>query len=411
MRKFDIPKYYKSNYIQKIKNYRKELDHYKKDFSPTELDFGKLKIYLARHFGFCFGVENAIEIANKVIEENPDKNIYLLSEMIHNPGVNKDLVDRGVKFIIDRSGNYNISWDEITSDDIVMIPAFGTTLEIEKILKEKNINTQNYNTTCPFVEKVWTRSASLGKKNYTVVIHGKVKHEETKATFSHAKENSASVIVKDIKETNLLIKIMKGELNKNVFYKIFKGKYSPNFDVEKDLINIGVVNQTTMLASETQEISNALKNAMIELYGIENINNHFADTGDTLCYATNHNQQATVELLKTNADLAIVVGGYNSSNTSHIVELLEKKFRTFFITDETKIISKNKILHFDITKGKEIESNFFLPDKDKVKIVITSGASCPDAVVERVFLKIYSFFPNAENIKNVLDSLTDKKKT
>ncbi len=411
MRKFDIPKYYKSNYIQKIKNYRKELDHYKKDFSPTELDFGKLKIYLARHFGFCFGVENAIEIANKVIEENPDKNIYLLSEMIHNPGVNKDLVDRGVKFIIDRSGNYNISWDEITSDDIVMIPAFGTTLEVEKILKKKNINTQNYNTTCPFVEKVWTRSASLGKKNYTVVIHGKVKHEETKATFSHAKENSASVIVKDIEETNLLIKIMKGELNKNIFYKVFKGKYSPNFDVEKDLVNIGVVNQTTMLASETQEISNALKNAMIEIYGIENINNHFADTGDTLCYATNHNQQATVELLKTNADLAIVVGGYNSSNTSHIVELLEKKFRTFFITDETKIISKNKILHFDITEGKEIESNFFLPDKDKVKIVITSGASCPDAVVERVFLKIYSFFPNAKKIKDVLDSLTDKKKT
>ena len=366
---------------------------------------------MARHFGFCFGVENAIEIANKVIEENPDKNIYLLSEMIHNPGVNKDLVDRGVKFIIDRSGNYNISWDEITSDDIVMIPAFGTTLEVEKILKKKNINTQNYNTTCPFVEKVWTRSASLGKKNYTVVIHGKVKHEETKATFSHAKENSASVIVKDIEETNLLIKIMKGELNKNIFYKVFKGKYSPNFDVEKDLVNIGVVNQTTMLASETQEISNALKNAMIEIYGIENINNHFADTGDTLCYATNHNQQATVELLKTNADLAIVVGGYNSSNTSHIVELLEKKFRTFFITDETKIISKNKILHFDITEGKEIESNFFLPDKDKVKIVITSGASCPDAVVERVFLKIYSFFPNAKKIKDVLDSLTDKKKT
>jgi len=411
MRKFDIPKYYKSNYVQVIKNYRKELDHYKKDFSPTELDFGKLKIYLARHFGFCFGVENAIEIAYKVIEENPDKNIYLLSEMIHNPGVNRDLIERGVKFIINREGNYNIPWNEISSDDIVMIPAFGTTLEIEKILKEKNINTQNYNTTCPFVEKVWTRSSSLGKKDYTVIIHGKADHEETKATFSHAKEYSASVIVKDIKETNTLVKIMKGDIPKESFYKIFKGKYSINFNVERDLQSIGVVNQTTMLASETQEISNTLRNALMEIYGIENIDKHFADTGDTLCYATNHNQQATIELLKSEADLAIVVGGYNSSNTSHIVKLLERRFATFFISDETKIISKDKILHYDLNKKKEIESSVFLPEKDKVNIVITSGASCPDAVVEKVFLKIYSFFPKAKRIKNVLDNLTDKKKT
>ncbi len=405
MRKFDIPNNYKSNYIQLIKNYRKELDHYKKDFSPTEIDFGKLKIYLARHFGFCFGVENAIEIAYKVIEENPGKNIYLLSEMIHNPGVNKDLQKRGVKFIIDRKGNYNITWDEISSDDIVMIPAFGTTLEIEKIIAEKNIDTRSYNTTCPFVEKVWTRSKSLGEKDYTVIIHGKAKHEETKATFSHAKEYSASVIVRDIEETETLIKIIKGEIPQEDFYKIFAGKFSKNFNVEKDLNKIGVVNQTTMLASETQAISNKLKEAMIDIYGIENIDEHFADTGDTLCYATNHNQQATLELLKTDADLAIVVGGYNSSNTSHIVELLERKFTTYFINDETKIFNKNKISHFDIETKKEVISNFFLPEKEKVKIVITSGASCPDTVVENVFLKIHSFFPNAKELDIALNDL------
>jgi len=405
MRKFDIPNNYKSNYIQLIKNYRKELDHYKKDFSPTEIDFGKLKIYLARHFGFCFGVENAIEIAYKVIEENPGKNIYLLSEMIHNPGVNKDLQKRGVKFIIDRKGNYNITWDEISSDDIVMIPAFGTTLEIEKIIAEKNIDTRSYNTTCPFVEKVWTRSKSLGEKDYTVIIHGKAKHEETKATFSHAKEYSASVIVRDIEETETLIKIIKGEIPQEDFYNIFAGKFSKNFNVEKDLNKIGVVNQTTMLASETQAISNKLKEAMIDIYGIENIDEHFADTGDTLCYATNHNQQATLELLKTDADLAIVVGGYNSSNTSHIVELLERKFTTYFINDETKIFNKNKISHFDIETKKEVISNFFLPEKEKVKIVITSGASCPDTVVENVFLKIHSFFPNAKELDIALNDL------
>ncbi len=409
MRKFDIPNKYKSNYVQQIKNYRKELDHYKKDFSPTEIDFGTIKLYLARHFGFCFGVENAIEIAYKVIEENPGKNIYLLSEMIHNPGVNNDLREKGVKFILDRKGNYNVSWDEISSEDIVMIPAFGTTLEIQKIIEEKNIDTRSYNTTCPFVEKVWTRSKSLGEKDYTVIIHGKAKHEETKATFSHAKEYSASVIVRDIEETKTLIKIIKGEINQEDFYKIFAGKFSKNFDVKKDLNKIGVVNQTTMLASETQAISNKLKEAMIDIYGSENIDEHFADTGDTLCYATNHNQQATLELLKTNADLAIVVGGYNSSNTSHIVELLEKRFTTFFINNETKIISKNKVVHFDLKTKTEIISDAFLPEKEKVSVVLTSGASCPDAVVEKVFLKIYSFFPNAIKLNVALKHLTGNK--
>ncbi|MEE9432363.1 MAG: 4-hydroxy-3-methylbut-2-enyl diphosphate reductase [Melioribacteraceae bacterium] len=412
MRKFEIPTHYRSNYVQKIKDFRKENDHYKKDFSPTELDFGTVKVYLARHFGFCFGVENAIEIAYKIIEEHPDKNIYLLSEMIHNPGVNQDLLDRGVKFIMDKSGNYIVAWDKISSEDIVMIPAFGTTLETENLLTQKGIDIYKYNTTCPFVEKVWTRSSSLGLDNYTVVIHGKVKHEETKATFSHAKENTPAVIVRDIEETNTLVKILHGEIPKKKFYSLFKGKYSEGFDVTKDLIKIGVVNQTTMLASETQEISDKLKEVMGSVYGKVNIDEHFADTRDTLCYATNDNQQATVELLKTDADLAFVVGGYNSSNTSHIVELLERKFPTYFISDESKIISKEEISHFDISTKIEKNTKSYLPKKDNVKIVITSGASCPDVVVEKVFLKIYSYFPKAKEINEVLvEFLQNKKKT
>jgi len=408
MKNFEIPNHYRSNYVQKIKDYRKANDHYKKDFSPTELDFGSVKVYLARHFGFCYGVENAIEIAYKIIEEHPDKNIYLLSEMIHNPGVNKDLLDRGVKFIMDKSGNYIVDWDKISSEDIVMIPAFGTTLETEKILTEKGIDIYKYNTTCPFVEKVWTRSSTLGEENYTVVIHGKVKHEETKATFSHAKENTPAVIVRDIQETNTLIKILNGEIKKEEFYKLFKGKHSKGFDVNKDLVKIGVVNQTTMLASETQEISDQLKSAMTAVYGMENIQNHFSDTRDTLCYATNDNQQATLELLKTDADLAFVVGGYNSSNTSHIVELLERKFPTYFISDESKIVSKEEILHFDVNTKKEKTTNSYLPEKDKIKIIITSGASCPDVVVEKVFLKLYTFFPHAYDINKVLDGFLTK---
>jgi 4-hydroxy-3-methylbut-2-enyl diphosphate reductase len=405
MKDFEIPIYYKSSIIQKIKSIRKEKDHYKKDFSPTVLDFGSVKVILARHFGFCFGVENAIEIAYKTIEENPEKKIYLLSEMIHNQGVNADLQANGVDFILDSFGNQIIDWDEVTSKDIVIIPAFGTTLETEEILRKRNIDTMQYNTTCPFVEKVWKKSTSLGKDDYTVIIHGKAKHEETKATFSHAKENSPSVIVRDIEETKILSEIILGKIDKNEFYKLFEGKHSKDFDVEKDFKKVGVVNQTTMLASETQEIANCLKDTMLKKYGAEQISEHFADTRDTLCYATNDNQQATIELLKEEADFSIVVGGYNSSNTSHIVELLEEYFDTYFISDQNKIISNKKIQHFDIKLKKEIITNDYLPDKNNLKIIITSGASCPDSVVEAVMLKILSYYDNLRNVDEVLKEI------
>ena len=183
MKQFDIPKYYRSSFITKIKNSRKEDDPRKKNYLPTLLDFGPVRFYLARHFGFCYGVENAIEIAYRTVEENPDKRIFLLSEMIHNPGVNENLKELGVKFLMDTSGNELIDWNELTSDDIVIIPAFGTTIEIEKKLNDKGINPYQYNTTCPFVEKVWNRSSALGEDHYTIIIHGKHLHEETRATF------------------------------------------------------------------------------------------------------------------------------------------------------------------------------------------------------------------------------------
>lgn len=405
MKNFEIPVYYKSSIIQKIKELRKERDHYKKDFSPTILSFGPVQIYLARHFGFCYGVENAIEIAYKTIEENPGKRIFLLSEMIHNPGVNTDLQANGIEFILDSFGNQIVDWKEITSNDIVIIPAFGATLETKEILNKRNIDTLQHNTTCPFVEKVWKKSNHLGEGNYTVIIHGKAKHEETKATFSHAKVNAPSVIVRNLDETKILSKIILGELDKEEFYRFFNGKYSEGFDVEKDLIKVGVVNQTTMLASETQEIADCLETTMKKKYGNNNIYDHFADTRDTLCYATNDNQQATIELLKEDVDFAIVVGGYNSSNTSHIVELLEEKFKTYFISDQTKLISKNEIHNFDYGSKEEIISNDFIPQKDLVKVIITSGASCPDNVVEAVMLKLLSFFENKINIEEVIEKI------
>ena len=187
MKTFDIPIIYRSPLISAIKNRRRQEDRMKKDFSPTMLDFGPLQIHLARHFGFCYGVENAIEIAFRTLEEHPGRKIYLLSEMIHNPHVNRDLLERGVQFIMDTSGRQLLPWEQITPDDIVIVPAFGTTLETENRLREIGIEPREYNTTCPFVERVWNKAASIGDKAYTVIVHGKPGHEETRATFSHSR--------------------------------------------------------------------------------------------------------------------------------------------------------------------------------------------------------------------------------
>jgi len=406
MKQFAVPIIYRSPLITAIKKKRKETDKMKKDLSPTLLDFGPLQIYLARHFGFCYGVENAIEIAFKTIEENPGRRIFLLSEMIHNPQVNADLLSHGVKFLQDTYGNHLISFGELKPDDIVLIPAFGTTLEIEKKLNEIGIHTEKYNTTCPFVEKVWNRSEDIAKENYTIVIHGKPKHEETRATFSHASIHSPSVIVRDMQQAKELAKYITGEKQASFFFEEFEDQYSKNFDPKKDLQRIGVVNQTTMLASDTQAIADFLKQTMIGKYDLidKNIEEHFADTRDTLCYATNDNQSAVIKMLETKADLAIVVGGYNSSNTSHLVELCEEKFPTYFINDEEKIISSNEILHYNFHSKEELPTRAFLPSKEPVKILITSGASCPDALVEGVIRKLVNFFPVTRKTEELIEN-------
>ncbi|MCR6719873.1 MAG: 4-hydroxy-3-methylbut-2-enyl diphosphate reductase [Chitinophagaceae bacterium] len=338
MKSFNVPLIYRSPLISAVKKQRKQQDKMKKDFSPTLLDFGNLRIYLARHFGFCYGVENAIEIAFRTIEENPGKRIFLLSEMIHNPQVNADLQASGVQFLQDTYGKQLIPFETLTAGDIVLIPAFGTTLDIESKLRAIGIEVEKYNTTCPFVEKVWNRSDVIAKKEYSIIIHGKPTHEETRATFSHAAANAPAVVVRDMKETEHLAKYITGEKDPAGFYEEFKGQYSEGFDVEKHLERIGVVNQTTMLASDTQAIADYLKQTMINKYGLteENTGERFADTRDTLCYATNDNQSAVTGMLNTEADLAIVVGGYNSSNTSHLVELCEEKLPTYFISNEEK---------------------------------------------------------------------------
>ena len=312
--------------------------------------------------------------------------------MIHNPKVNKDLEQRGIRFILETDGTPLMDWNELTSGDIVIIPAFGTTLEWESRLSGKGIEIQKYNTTCPFVEKVWNRSYKLTEENFTIVIHGKHYHEETRATFSRSSNKGKSVIVKDLSEAAALADFLTGKLGRKEFMRLFEGKMSPHFDPESDLQRIGVVNQTTMLASETQQIADLIRNALAIKYGEENLSYHFADTRDTLCYATNDNQDATKMLLDTDSDLAIVVGGYNSSNTSHLVELLESKFPVYFINSSSEIQSSTGITHFDIHAMQTIKSQTFLPDKTPVSIAITSGASCPDTLLDAVMLRILKEF-------------------
>lgn len=392
MKQFDVPDFYRSPLISAIKKKRKEADKMKKDFSPTLLDFGPVQISLARHFGFCYGVENAIDIAFRTVEENPGKRIFLLSEMIHNPQVNADLVQHGIQFLQDTHGHQLIPFDMVTADDVVLIPAFGTTLAIEAALREKGIPIEKYNTTCPFVEKVWNRSEVIARKDYSIIIHGKPSHEETRATFSHAAANAPSIVVKDLAEAELLAGFITGEKDPSLFPGIFEGQYTPGFDITRDLKRIGVVNQTTMLASDTQAIADYLKKIIVSHTGDPE---SFADTRDTLCYATNDNQTAVSGMLETPADLAIVVGGYNSSNTSHLVELCEMKLPTYYISSAAKILSGDTISHYDFHAKEERTTHDFLPDKKPLHILITSGASCPDAMVEAVISKLTGLFPGA----------------
>jgi len=406
MKKFDIPIAYKSSFIASIKEARKVTDPRKKDFSPTVLDFGTVQFFIARHFGFCYGVENAIEIAYRAVEENPDKRIYLLSQMIHNPSVNADLRKRGIEFIMDTQGHQFIEWNQISPEDVVIIPAFGTTLEVEKKLIDLGVEIKQYDTTCPFVTKVWKQSEKLGNKDYTVIIHGKHKHEETRATFSHSAKNANSLVIKDMNEAKIVGNFILGNITEADFLRQFEKNISKGFQASTHLKKVGVVNQTTMLASETQQIADYFKSVMLQKHGVENIKEHFADSRDTLCYATNDNQQATFGLLEKTADLAIVVGGFNSSNTSHLVELCEQKLPTYFISSAEEIVSSSKIRHFDYKRKTMLQSEDFIPmDQKPVKIILTSGASCPDTLVDEVLDKLLGFFDVKKSKETVLAEL------
>jgi 4-hydroxy-3-methylbut-2-enyl diphosphate reductase len=399
MKKFEVPEHYRSNILGRIKEIRKVNDPRKKDHTPFVFQVGKTEFVIPRHFGFCYGVENAIEIAFRTVAENPGKRIFLLGEMIHNPQVNEDLIAEGIQFLVDNHGTRLVDFSTLSAEDIVITPAFGTTVEMTVELAQLGVHLERYNTTCPFVEKVWKRSAELGNRGYTLVVHGKYLHEETRATFSHAAETGPVVVVRNRKEAELLAKYIRKELSDEQFEIDFANKYSSGFVASRDLQKIGVVNQTTMLASETQEIAAYLKDIVVEMYGEEAT----TDTRDTLCYATNDNQNATIGVLESGAQLAVVVGGFNSSNTIQIATILGEKMPVYFVRNAGDFISREEAVVFNSKTLKEEEISPSLLQQENLKIVVTSGASCPDKIVDHVIQRIIELRGETESVESALE--------
>ena len=397
-RSFDVPQFYRSDFLRVVKEERKTTDPKRKDLAPTIIDKPNIRIKLARHFGFCFGVENALDISYRTIRENPDKRIFLLSEVIHNPKVNSELLSMGVRFLMDTEGNRLFNFAELRADDVVLVPAFGTTVEIERELRDIGINIEKFDTTCPFVQKVWKRAGELGRAGFTVIVHGKRTHEETRATFSHSMQSTPTLVILDKKEAKKVADFICEKMSETEFLKQFSGCMSAGFVPSVHLQRIGIVNQTTMLASETVEISEIIKNALIERYGADNLSEHYADTRDTLCYATNENQTAMHALVESGLDLALVIGGYKSSNTSHLVEVAEAaKVPCYFIEDAEKILTDREIRHWDIHLKQEKLTGEWLsvkPSGAKISVGISAGASCPDQIIEQVINRLVEIRQN-----------------
>ena len=414
--------------------------------ASVTLDFGAVHYVIPSHFGFCLGVKNAIERAYETLAENPNKRVFMLSELIHNPFVNEDLLRRGLRYLqTDKGVPYTISgrvaptgagepsasppasllWDTLTPDDIVIIPAFGATDEDKRRLVRKGIAVYHYDATCMLVEKVWKAARAYGREGYTVVIHGKHEHEETKATFSNTRRYAPAVIVRNLEEARLLGEIIASD-DASVhrrFYDIFAGRHTPGFDVARHLERVAVVNQTTLLMNETLAIFEYLRGVYRKKFG-DDARVGGSGRRDTLCYATQVNQDALSRALTAPLDAAFVIGGKNSSNTYQLFRLCEQKLgaKAFFIQSEDSIKSRETVEHYLYVGGgngrSEARPLWPLPVQSAgseaeaaapKRVLITGGASCPDGIIQQVITRINSFFPPA-GLRSVEDVLRDLEK-
>lgn len=386
--------------------------------APARLDFGAVRYVLPSHFGFCLGVQNAIERAYETIAAHPGRRVFMISELIHNPYVNDDLRARGLLYLQSDRGEPFVNpetgrayWDEIGRGDIVLTPAFGATDEDKVRLIEKGVAINRYDATCMLVEKVWKAGRRFAQAGFTVLIHGKDEHEETKATFSNCAKYGPSLVIRDRREAEVLASVILAPTRdeKLARFAALPGRRSAGFDVERDLERIAVVNQTTLLRNETLDIIDLLERAIAQRYGPGETASrlHMKSRGDTLCYATQVNQDALGRALEAGADLAIVVGGRNSSNTYQLFRICEDRFgeRAYYIQSERNILSRERIRHYvfphkplALGSGETVERAFLPalgddPPGRPLTILITGGASCPDGIIQQVITRINGFFP------------------
>ena len=353
------------------------------------LSAGGLTVKLAKEFGFCYGVERAIDLAYAArkffTEHAPHTPIYLLGEIIHNPEVNDQIRNMGIQIISPKPTDEEL--ERLQTGDVVIIPAFGTEVGTRKKLEA--IGCELVDTTCGDVMSVWKRVRQYSKENVTSIIHGKAKHEETKATTSQARAygNGHYLVVFNLAETDYVCDyILKGG-DKHEFLQKFEGAYSAGFDPDLHLQAVGVANQTTMLRGETEEVQRRFRATMEKKHGPNTFEKHFRFF-DTICGATQDRQDALEKMLLNPPNLLIVVGGYNSSNTSHLAEMGESKLPTYFIKNATKMQSDKLIIHFNLHKKQEEETRDWLPDGD-LTVGITAGASCPNNLIEDTIRRLF----------------------
>src|SRR5271156_2012318 len=355
----------------------------------SHLSAAGLTVKLAKAFGFCYGVERAINLAYASAKYFKGHNIYLLGEIIHNPEVNDQLREMGIKQLKETRGVYDL--DGLTEEDVVIVPAFGAEVKVLNRLNE--IGCYKVDTTCGDVMSVWKRVRQYRNQGTTSIIHGKAWHEETKATVSQAISESGGthyLVVFTLDETDYVCDYIRKGGNKEEFLKKFEGAYSPGFDPDLHLVAVGIANQTTMMKGETEEVQRRFEHAMSDRYGHENLDKHFRKA-DTICGATQERQDALSEMLGVEKmNLLLVVGGYNSSNTSHLAEMGEAVLPTYFIKNSDKLISPSEISHYDQHKQHEKISHNWLPEGNVV-LGITAGASCPNNLLEETIKRLYEF--------------------